>query len=93
MLIWPDGDLTYLTPIDSVILEIDKVDPGGDAFRYRTDKHGNVHLESLPRVLSLEHFSKLCTQAIELLDGAHDGIREMLDGRLEILGESQNEYG
>ena len=86
--IWSESGEDYLVHIDKVISDLNFVDLRGDAFRYRTDLHGNEHLNDLPRVLSIELMSGHFSEAYDRLDGVRDGISEYLQNMYQATYES-----
>ncbi len=83
--IWPEGDQTELGPVDNVVHDLDRVDPRGDAFRYRADTKGRLHLADLPRVLSLELMAQRFGDAYSFLDGVYFGILHYLQAEQDAM--------
>jgi hypothetical protein len=85
--VWPEGDTAELQTADDAIADFDRVDPTGQAFRYRSDKNGRLFLEELPRVLSLEHMAAHAAEAFDLLSGAAWALGDMLDAQGDALDD------
>lgn len=76
--VWPEGDRSELDRLERVLHELAEFDgPHGTGFRYPTDNDGQA---SLPTDLSinLENVRLVMEKAALLLNGAADGIADLL---------------
>lgn len=84
---WAKGDPAVLEVIERIIAEIHSIDPRGDAFRYRTAIDGQLHLQQLPRVFSLERMAMKFDEVFEFLDGVRMSLESQIDARHQMEQE------
>jgi hypothetical protein len=78
---WPEGDAEELDAMESIVMQLAEVDPGGEQFRYDIDRNGRTR--ALPKQLAsvdLVHVSELMHKLISLLWGGEAGIDAMDPG-------------
>lgn len=78
----PAMDETELMAMESFIKELHEVDPGSFAFRYSTNKKGDVSLPGLQHI-NVEHLAEVLDSVFMMLGGIHDWLGEM-DGAQEF---------
>lgn len=71
----PESDPQILS-LESFISQLDAVDPGSFAFRYPTDKKGEVSLPNL-RHINVRHLAEIMGSVFMLLGGTHSWLGEM----------------
>ena len=71
----PESD-KELPAIEDFIRQLDTVDPGSFAFRYPTNKKGEVSLPDL-RHVNVRHLSEIMDSVFMLLGGIHSWLGEM----------------
>lgn len=72
----PRADDGELLATESFILQLDNVDPGSYAFRYPTNKKGEVSLPEL-RHVNVRHLSEIMDSVFMLLGGIYSWMGEM----------------
>lgn len=77
----PRADDKELPAIESFIFQLDAVDPGSFAFRYPTNKKGEVSLPEL-RHVNVRHLSEIM-----------DSVFMLLGGIYSWMGEKEQNYG
>ncbi len=65
-----------LIALEDLIWQLDAVDPGSMAFRYPTNKHGEVMLQDL-RHVNVRHLSEIMNSVFTMLDGIHSWLGEI----------------
>lgn len=86
---WPEGDRAELDRLEVILHELaDSDGPKGTGFRYATDTTGEA---SLPGDLdiNLHNVRAVMQKVARLLDGAAEGVAEMV----EYQAEMRSEYG
>ncbi|HEU5106683.1 MAG TPA: hypothetical protein VFU11_12700 [Solirubrobacterales bacterium] len=80
---WPEGDTSELDAMESIVLQLAEVDPGGEQFRYDIDRHGQTR--ELPAQLArvdLVHVAAIMDKLLSLLWGGEAGIDAMDPGSI-----------
>ena len=80
--VWPDGPEDELNAVDKCIEEICEFDLNSMAFRYPVDKEGNSSLPDSLQFINVRHLTETMEKIARLLNGAHIGIQEYLDFKL-----------
>jgi hypothetical protein len=81
---WPDGDRAELDRLEVVLHELADVDgPKGDGFRYAYRRSGDPSLDDA-LVIDLANVKSVMVGVGLLLNGAAEGIHEMIDLRREM---------
>jgi hypothetical protein len=75
------GDSADLDALSAVINELAQVDPESQTFRYARNRKGSLNLADGPRNLNVAHIAAVMQKIALILDGAADGMDEMMRSR------------
>jgi len=87
--VWPDdgGDLDA---VEGTIIELARVDPKSQVFRYPEDRHGRPHLPPEAETFDLLHFADEMTKLSHWFDGV-DGMLDSYSGYKQDMDEHQRQ--
>ncbi len=88
---WPGQEDDYLDPIEQCIEEFVSVDKKAESFRYPRDKQGNLSLRGVSSHINLRNLAQVMSRIASCLDGAADGVYEMLRLKWENEAECRSE--
>lgn len=80
--VWPDGDDSELSIIETAVNEFHAIDGQGQGFRYTQDTRGNKSLGDI-RHINLRHLRDSMEPVSNLLYGIAMGIEHAIDSRSE----------
>lgn len=83
--LYPNEDAEVLDSVGHCINQLANVDPDSTAFRYPTNTKGNPSLPQLTRI-DVPNFAEKMTGLANLLDGASDALKEILDNATREAG-------
>jgi hypothetical protein len=81
--VWPDSPADQLDGIEATLLEFEKHDPDGQAFRYPVDTKGTRTKAALTHI-NIETFYELAKAAYSMLDGMATAYEEYWEQRQEM---------
>ena len=81
--VWPDSPTNELDEIEVTLLELEKHDSDGQAFKYSVDTQGSRTKADLTHI-NIEAFYELAKKAYRLLDSIATGCEEMWRQQMEM---------
>ena len=79
--VFADEDLGPLDAVEKIVMAFHRLDPKGQAFRYRNDKDGRTQLQNAPKAVDLVKMRDVMRGVCVFLDGCSTVVGEMISSQ------------